>query len=137
MKAEITSAAGVNAPESNYPVVESAADLYATTGAVDDFAVSLQFLPDNKEGDNKFALTFEAGDKMATMEGSFPTRAQVSTKKSNVIFTPPSSDFCSKSLLGRLLVLLRWQLGKMKCLAAFGLIEVGTLPQSTHSQPSR
>jgi hypothetical protein len=103
MKAEIIRAAGANAAESTYPVEESAAGLYATTGAVDDFAVSLQFLPDNKEGDNKFALTFESGDENG-FDGGFhpdPTTGQYEKVERDI----------HAAIVGLLLQVVAWATG--------------------------
>jgi murein tripeptide amidase MpaA len=61
MQAEITRAAGNNAAESSYAVVEAAEGLYTCTGNGQDYVASLQFLPDNQEGANVSSITFEAG----------------------------------------------------------------------------
>jgi hypothetical protein len=64
MKSEIHRAVGpANVPYSPYPVKESSG-LYYTTGAVDDYCASLQYLPDNQNGAEQFAFTFEAGDRV-------------------------------------------------------------------------
>jgi hypothetical protein len=72
MAGEIMRAADANGTESDYDVVEAADGLYAATGTAQDYAVSRQFLRDNAAGDNKFAITFEAGSKLDG--GYFPTQ---------------------------------------------------------------
>ncbi|HEY0256470.1 MAG TPA: hypothetical protein VGC39_03425, partial [Candidatus Methylacidiphilales bacterium] len=70
MEGQIKFAAGANADQSAYKVVE-AANLYRATGVASDYAVSLQFLIDNKLGDNRMGITFESGSKFDG--GFFPT----------------------------------------------------------------
>jgi len=72
MQTEIAAAAAPNAAESSYAVVEAGAGLYQCTGTGNDYDFSLQFLPDNREGTEKFAMTFEAGDPDGFDGGFFP-----------------------------------------------------------------
>jgi hypothetical protein len=72
MQNQIAMATAPNTPESSYTVVEAGAGLYRCTGTGHDYDSSLQFLPDNREGTQKFAMTFEAGDRDGLDGGFFP-----------------------------------------------------------------
>jgi hypothetical protein len=75
MQNQIAVAAAPNPAESSYAVVEAGAGLYRCTGTGLDYDSSLQFLPDNREGTEKFAITFEAGDPDGFDGGFFPNLA--------------------------------------------------------------
>lgn len=68
MQNQIDLAADPNVAESAYDITEAGAGLYRSTGTGHDYDASLQFLPDNREGTEKFALTFEAG---SDLDGGF------------------------------------------------------------------